>query len=152
MYVYKHCQEKLSPGQLTILILNIYLSSLISLVIPLMIGVVEGNILSFSIRTFFFILDKFLLNSNLNIGYLPLRLPPMSNVRNALREMRNLLPGFSLNRTINPQIMSNLLASCIIFKHPFLLYRPYSPFTLLSCFKYTYLSKKLVFNIPDFLF
>ena len=54
MYVYKHCQEKLSPGQLTILILNIYLSSLISLVIPLMIGVVEGNILSFSIRTFFF--------------------------------------------------------------------------------------------------
>ena len=54
MYVYKLCQEKLSPGQLTILILNIYLSSLISLVIPLMIGVVEGNILSFSIRTFFF--------------------------------------------------------------------------------------------------
>ena len=54
MYVYKHCQEKLSPGQLTILILNIYLSSLISLVIPLMIGVVEGNILTFSIRTFFF--------------------------------------------------------------------------------------------------
>lgn len=72
-----------------------------SLVIPLMFGLVEGNILSFSIGTFY-ILGKFLPNRNLTIGYLSLRLPPMSNVRNALHEMRKLLPGFSLNRTINP--------------------------------------------------